>query len=98
MLTCCGVYVFSSAGTSSQNLQSLIMGHRVDGKCSMGMSHVHFSRTFHILALQPLPSVQTNIVQRSIGEREVNPSLKEALMDLEKEGMFMYGQVTVCNL
>lgn len=74
------------------------MGHRVDGKCSMGMSHVHFSRTFQILTLQPLPSVQTNIVQRSIGEREGNPSLREALMDLEKEGMFMYGQVTVCNI
>lgn len=98
MLAICGVRVFSSAWTSSQNLQSLITGHRVDGKCSVGMSHAHFSRTFHILALQPLPSVQTNIVQRSVGEREVNPSLKEVLMDLEKEGMLMYGQVTVCNI
>lgn len=93
MLTCYGVRVFFAC-TCFEKLQSLITRHRktwhrVAGKWSMGLFHVHFSRTFHVLTLQPFPSVQTDIVQRSIGKREANQGPQEVLMNLEKEGMYM---------
>lgn len=105
MISCHGVSVFS-AWKSFEKLQRLMARHRktwhkVAGKCSMELFHVHFSRTFHVLTLQPFPSVQTNIVQRSIGKREANRSPQGGSDEFGKEGnvyVGRYGQVTVRNV